>query len=113
MYQRSKQIKYLVIQSGTSLSSTTNTGIYDSQKLIDMLKISVKYDLKSKEHNGDYISEKLINEKMDFGLDSVNIAPEFGLIETNTYLNEINDPKMFDEFWRICYESKDGKNGFF
>ena len=101
-----KQIKYLVIQSGTSLSSTTNTGIYDSQKLIDMLKISVKYDLKSKEHNGDYISEKLINEKMDLGLDSVNIAPEFGLIETNTYLNEINDPKVFDEFWRICYESK-------
>ena len=43
---------------------------------------------------------------MDLGLDSVNIAPEFGLIETNTYLNEINDPKVFDEFWRICYESK-------
>ena len=71
-----------------------------------MLKISAKHNLKSKEHNGDYLPEELIYEKMNLGLDSINIAPEFGLIETNTYLREIKDPEMFDEFWRICYESK-------
>ena len=40
---------------------------------------------------------------MDLGLNSINIAPEFGLIETQTYLdNNIN----IDKFWKICYESK-------
>jgi fructose/tagatose bisphosphate aldolase len=100
------QIKYLVIQSGTSLSSTYNTGLYDQEKLISMIRIAKKHNLISKEHNGDYISEKLIKEKMKLGLDSINIAPEFGLIETQTYLDEINNSQILNRLWEICYESK-------
>lgn len=101
-----KNIEYLVIQSGTSLSSTSNTGLYDRDRLISMIQIAKKHNLKSKEHNGDYIPEHLIHEKMELGLDSINIAPEFGLIETQTYLDEIKDPKILDRFWEICFESK-------
>ena len=99
------QIKYLVIQSGTSLSSTYNTGIYDQEKLVSMIKVAKKHNLKSKEHNGDYIPEKLIREKMKLGLDSINIAPEFGLIETQTYLDEIKNPDILNRLWEICYNS--------
>tara|TARA_B100001059_G_scaffold95104_1_gene94323 strand:+ start:12614 stop:13579 length:966 start_codon:yes stop_codon:yes gene_type:complete len=101
-----RNIEYLVIQSGTSLSSTSNTGIYDRDRLISMIQIAKKHNLKSKEHNGDYIPEHLIYEKMELGLDSINIAPEFGLVETQTYLDEIKDPKILDRFWEICFESK-------
>ena len=67
-----------------------------------MLEVAKKYGLLSKEHNGDYIPSSLIKEKMQLGLDSINIAPEFGLIETNTYLdNEID----IEKFWKICYDS--------
>jgi len=100
------QIKYLVIQSGTSLSSTSNTGSYDRERLKSMIKVANDNNLKSKEHNGDYIPELLIHEKMALGLDSINIAPEFGLIETQTYLDEIKDSEILDRFWKICYESK-------
>ena len=48
----------------------------------------------------------MIKEKFDLGLDCINIAPEFGLIETQTYLDEIKDSKIFDRFWQICYDSK-------
>ena len=68
-----------------------------------MIKIVKKHDLLSKEHNGDYISIELIKEKMDLGLDAINIAPEFGLIETLSYINEGID---IDKFWKICYDSK-------
>jgi D-tagatose-1,6-bisphosphate aldolase subunit GatZ/KbaZ len=101
------QIKYLVIQSGTSLINNLNTGNYDRDRLLKMIKVSNKFNLLSKEHNGDYISEKLIFEKMSLGLDSINIAPEFGLIETQTYLEEIADDQLIlNKFWEICYESK-------
>ena len=40
---------------------------------------------------------------MDLGLNSINIAPEFGLIETLSYINEGID---IDKFWKICYDSK-------
>ena len=101
-----EKIKYLVIQSGTSLKGTDQTGTYDSTRLVEMITLTKKYGLLSKEHNGDYIPVEVIKEKFSLGLDAINIAPEFGLIETQTYLSEIKDPKLFDKFWQICYDSK-------
>ena len=41
------------------------------------------------------------------GLDAINIAPEFGLIETQTYLDQMDiNSDVFNQFWRICYNSK-------
>jgi len=99
------QIVYLVIQSGTSLKGTNQTGNYDSERLQEMIKICKKHNLLSKEHNGDYISVSTIHEKFNLGLDSINIAPEFGLIETQTYLDEIQDNELLKEFFDICYKS--------
>ena len=97
------QIKYLVIQSGTSLKGNLNTGEYDKDRLLSMIKVAKSWNLLSKEHNGDYIPVNLIKEKMSLGLDAINIAPEFGLIETLSYIhNGIN----IDKFWEICFDSK-------
>ena len=102
-----EKVKYLVIQSGTSLKGNSQTGAYDSQRLLDMLAVAKKYNLISKEHNGDYIPASIVKEKFGLGLDSINIAPEFGLIETQAYLDEIgNNNESFLEFWQICYDSK-------
>jgi hypothetical protein len=100
------QIKYLVIQSGTSLKGIDQTGNYDSTRLKEMIEVAKSYDMLSKEHNGDYIPVEVIKEKFSLGLDAINIAPEFGLIETLTYLEEIKDEKLFERFWQICYDSK-------
>lgn len=101
------QIEYLVIQSGTSLSSNQNTGSFDLKRLKKMVAVAKENNLRSKEHNGDYISEDVIKLKMNSGLDSINIAPEFGLIETDTYLSRIRKRSdLFNKFWRICYNSK-------
>jgi len=101
-----KKIKYLVIQSGTSLKGNNQTGKYDSDRLLEMVSVCKKHNLLSKEHNGDYISTRIIKEKFNLGLDAINIAPEFGLIETQTYLDNIKDAALFNKFWKICYESK-------
>ena len=68
-----------------------------------MISVCKKYGKKSKEHNGDYLSGKEYKDRFDLGLDSINIAPEFGLIETLSYLNEGID---INKFWKICYDSK-------
>jgi len=101
------KIKYLVIQSGTSLSSNQNTGNFDLERLKKMINVAKRNKLRSKEHNGDYISEDLIKLKMSYGLDAINIAPEFGLIETQTYLDHIKCEKnLFQRYWELCYQSK-------
>lgn len=104
------QIKYLVIQSGTSLKNTIQTGNYDPERLKEMLLVCKNFNVLSKEHNGDYIPVKIIHEKFSMGLDSINIAPEFGVIETQTYLDEIkNNEELFEIFWNICYLSNKWK----
>jgi len=101
------QIKYLVIQSGTSLKGNNQTGQYDSQRLKEMIEVCKNFNILSKEHNGDYISVSTIKEKFNLGLDAINIAPEFGLIETLTYLKEIGDNnELFEKYFEICYNSK-------
>jgi len=102
-----EKIKYIVIQSGTSLKENVNTGKYNSVRLKQMVSIGKKYNKLTKEHNGDYLSPKLIKEKFNLGLDAINIAPEFGQIETQVYLNKINkNKKLFGEWYNFCYLSK-------
>jgi len=101
------QIKHLVIQSGTSLKGNNQTGEYNSTRLKAMIDIGKKYNLLTKEHNGDYIPVDTINGKFKLGLDAINIAPEFGLIETQTYLDQMEENSdVFNQFYQLCYDSK-------
>lgn len=104
-----KQIKYLVIQSGTSLNGNIQTGNFDPIRLKEMINVCKHHKLLSKEHNGDYIPVNIIKQKFELGLDAINIAPEFGLIETQTYLDNITDDETLFEFWNICYKSNKWK----
>jgi hypothetical protein len=98
------KIKYLVIQCGTKLLEQTNIGTFDSKKLIKMIEVCKKYNMIPKEHNGDWISYDTIKNKQDLGLNCINIAPEFGEIESTVILNILNKID-FEEFFQICYQS--------
>ncbi len=102
-----ENIKYCVIQSGTSLKENHNTGLFDSSRLVNMCSVVKKYGIKSKEHNGDYLPPSLMREKFKLGLDAINIAPEFGQIETKTYIKIIKEknPELLNIYWKICYDS--------
>ena len=111
LYKLSKQawfsnIEYAVVQSGVGLDlgKQNNTGTFDPKRLEDMILICKEYGLKSKEHNGDYLTQKDYKDRFDLGLDSINIAPEFGQIETKCYLDEMGDD--IEDYYQICYESK-------
>ena len=58
----------------------------------------------SKEHNGDYLTNQEIKDKFSVGLDALNIAPEFGQLETLCYLEHMSDD--IEDYYKICYDSK-------
>ena len=62
-----------------------------------MIEICREFGKKAKEHNGDYLSVDGHRIRSELGLDAINIASEFGQIETICYM---------DEYYRICYESE-------
>ncbi len=101
-----KKIMYAVIQSGTSLEENINTGEYDVTKLKRMIDVCDHFSVLSKEHNGDYLDTGLIKEKFSLGLDAINIAPEFGVIETLCVLDRIGDNiTLLDDLHSMCVES--------
>jgi len=101
-----ENIEYVVVQSGVGLDlgKQNNTGTSYPDRLGKMISVCKKYGKKSKEHNGDYLSNKEYKDRFDLGLDSINIAPEFGQLETLCYLEEMGED--IDEYYNICYESK-------
>ena len=101
------RVEYFVIQSGTGLKENHNTGKYDTSKLADMTSLCKKYGLKSKEHNGDYLSSDAVSARFDGGLDTINIAPEFGYIQTKLILSEIKgNEELFEKMFDVCLSSK-------
>lgn len=103
------KVTHLVIQSGTKLLGNNQIGDYSREKLIKQVEVGKKFELICKEHNGDYISPIVIKEKFDLGLDCINIAPEFGYIQTCAILENLSDEKK-ELFFDICYKSDKWKN---
>jgi len=102
-----EKIKYAVVQSGTALEGNKNIGKYDNSRLIKMIEVVKKHNLIPKEHNGDYIKDDILNNKFNCGLQTINVAPEFGQLETKVILDEIGDNlKLLNKFYQICYDSK-------
>jgi hypothetical protein len=101
-----ENIKYAVVQSGVGidLGKKINTGKYDEVRLSEFIDVCKSWNVLSKEHNGDYLTNQEIKDKFDMGLDSINIAPEFGQLETLCYLDEMGND--IEEYYKICYESK-------
>ncbi len=106
-FEEFSMIKYCVIQSGTALKENSNIGIYDQERLVEMVNVVKSNNLISKEHNGDYLNEYLLVSKFSNGLDSINIAPEYGQIETSIILEIIlqKDKNLYEDFYKICLES--------
>ena len=99
-------IKYAVVQSGVGidLGKQINTGKYDEARLSEFIDVCKYWSVLSKEHNGDYLSNQEIKDKFNIGLDSINIAPEFGQLETLCYLEHMGND--IEDYYQICYDSK-------
>jgi hypothetical protein len=110
-YNTYKKIIYIVIQSGTSIKNGVNTGNFSKKKLNDFISIANKYQIMSKEHNGDYISFDDLAIRFKNGLNAINIAPEFGRIETDFIIKEIleKDPKQLENLFSLCLKSNKWK----
>jgi fructose/tagatose bisphosphate aldolase len=101
------KIIYVVVQGGTILHDNKNLGTTNDNRLNDMVNIIKKYNKYSKEHNGDFLENNIIQNKFNIGLDAINIGPEFANLQTKVILEELkNSPIIFNKIYELCYMSK-------
>tara|TARA_B110000467_G_C18309152_1_gene476821 strand:- start:538 stop:1689 length:1152 start_codon:yes stop_codon:yes gene_type:complete len=113
---------FLVVKTGNHVLETENVGMLDDimkgkyenerGEILKMIKLCKDRKILIKEHNGDYLSEKTLKEHPEIGIDAVNVAPEFGVVETRailSYLSKNNLDEFKQNFLDIAYNSKKWK----
>lgn len=113
------QPTFVVIQCGTRVMEMRNVGSFDSPirvaneipaeiQLPKMIEICNRHGIFMKEHNTDYLSDEGLQWHPRLGIHAANVAPEFGVAETNALVNvlETNGLNKFAErFLKIAYDS--------
>ena len=111
---------FVVIQSGTKVLEMRNVGSFESPLRIEnelpveiqlpkMIEICKKNKILMKEHNADYLSNNSLALHPKLGIHAANIAPEFGVTETEALISILKKYKMnkyLEEFYDISYKSK-------
>jgi fructose/tagatose bisphosphate aldolase len=99
------RIRFVVVQCGTALSESHNTGSFDADRLRRMLEVVEHHGLAAKEHNGDWVSAETVAKKVAIGLRHINVAPELGAIESRVVAG-LFSPEDKEAFYRICLKSE-------
>ena len=77
--------------------------------LSNLIKFCNEENIMIKEHNGDYLGESTLRYHPKIGIHGINVAPEFGVIETKailTYFEQNNLEGFKEKFIDIAYNSK-------
>lgn len=77
---------------------TENVGNFNAKASIELAKVAEKYEVGLKEHNGDYQDEAILLAHPALGITAMNVAPEYGTVETRAYLKLIElEEILFNE----------------
>jgi D-tagatose-1,6-bisphosphate aldolase subunit GatZ/KbaZ len=95
----------IVGQTGTLTRMDRNTGHFDREQTSRLAAAAASFGVGLKEHNGDYLSAASCRLHPDIGVTGMNVAPEFGLVETDALLAlGALEEKLVHEGW--IYESE-------
>ena len=77
---------FIVAQTGTLVRLTENVGNFNTDAAAVLSANAREYNVGIKEHNADYLSDEILLLHPAMGVTAANVAPEFGVVETETYL---------------------------
>ena len=113
------QPTFVVIQCGTRVMEMRNVGSFDSPvrvaneipaeiQLPKMIEICNRHGIFMKEHNTDYLSDEGLQWHPRLGIHAANVAPEFGVAETNALVNVLEQnglENLAERFLKTAYDS--------
>ncbi|RRD39867.1 sugar-phosphate kinase [Leptotrichia sp. OH3620_COT-345] len=85
---------FIVGQTGTLTRLTENIGHFNAEASRELSAVAEKYGVGLKEHNGDYQDEGILLGHPALGITAMNVAPEYGTVETRAYLKLVELEEM-------------------
>lgn len=99
-----KNIVFFVTQTG-SLTKDGQAGSFDIERNREIGEQIRAAGFLFKEHNADYFTADDIQQRIAAGIDSLNIAPQLGVMQTNL-LKEFAPPDLWATFSDLVYNQK-------
>jgi tagatose-1,6-bisphosphate aldolase non-catalytic subunit AgaZ/GatZ len=105
---------FVVAQTGTRVVASENRGALVDEPAAVGVAVSKlaeacwEHGLALKVHNADYLPKPALRALLANGADAINIAPEFGVIETREFLallDRLGLAKQREDFLRLAHES--------
>lgn len=111
---------FYVVQNGSKVRETENTGVFQKlnnddllsskqlKKISQISELCLRNDILPKAHNSDYLNFEISSLYPQVGLKGGNIAPEFGVIESKVILRTLKKHGLNNElnqFVEISYNS--------
>ena len=78
---------FVVGQTGSLVKEMRQVGNFDSKGASKLVLAALKHGVFFKEHNADYLSEYQLSERQGAKIQSMNVAPEFGAIESRAFVD--------------------------
>lgn len=111
---------FVVVQTGTRVVEMRNVGVLPTllaggesspeRRLLEQFSATCKaHGVFLKQHNTDYLSDEVLRVHPSLGIDSVNVAPEFGVAESKAILRLCREHglrRWEDLFIELALESK-------
>jgi hypothetical protein len=94
-------VKFFVTQTG-SLTKDGQAGTFDIERNCEIGKQIRAAGFMFKEHNADYFTAEDIQQRIEAGIDSLNIAPQLGVIQT-TLLKQFAPADLWSVFSDLVY----------
>lgn len=101
LQQYKNNIVFFVTQTG-SLTKENQLGNFDVARNKEILEKVHAAGFLFKEHNADYFTEEDIQLRIEAGIDSLNIAPQLGKIQTET-LKKLSPEDVWNKFSDYVY----------
>jgi hypothetical protein len=112
--------EFLVIQTGTKVMEMQNVGPLDCQvrqagdvdrasQLPTLLSVGERLGFVTKEHNADYLSDPTLRWHVRRRIGSANVAPEFGVTESRTFVDLVRTAgavNLEDRFLELAFASR-------
>jgi hypothetical protein len=103
LQQYKKNVKFFVTQTG-SLTKCGQEGTFSIADNTNVAKQIHDAGFLFKEHNADYFNKDDLLDRRKAGVDSLNIAPQLGTIQT-AILKEFSPGHLWDKFSDVVYSS--------
>ena len=98
---------FVVVQTGTKVAERRNVGTFDSPIRVAgelpaeiqvplVLEVCRRHRILLKEHNADYLSDEALQWHPRLGIHAANVAPEFGVVESEALLELLESQGLAD-----------------